>query len=185
MFVKYLMNNPEDYRGSVKLIQDGMAYSSVETLDDDMTELDEAEVTMVKDKTDGAWLSNRDFYLAKIDELSDLVRASHMEVGVRTIDIEYRQVQKSLEDWQKAGSPTNDVPIEIQCWADINGETLQWAVDDISSEMGRLEEFVKQLRVARLTAKYEIRNAVPDDVVSTYEYHRGVIESMKNTDPDY
>lgn len=185
MFVKYQMQNPDDYRGSVKLIQDDAAYSSVEVLDDDMVELDQSEIDMVKGKTDGIWLTNRELYLSKIDALSDSVRASHMEVGVKTIDIEYRQVQRSMEEWEAAGSPTNDVPIEIQCWADINGETLQWAVDDIKLQMGQLEEFVKQLRVARLTAKYEIRTANPSDVVSTYETHAANIEAMRNTDPDY
>lgn len=185
MFAKYQMQTPNDYRGSVKLIRDNVAYTSVEVLDDDMTELDPSEVTMVKDTTDGVWLSSREFYLAKIDELSDKIRASHMEIGVRTIDIEYRQVQKSLEAWEAKNSPLDNVPPEIQCWADINNETVQWAVDDIKREMSMLEDFVAQLRTARLTAKHEIRNASVGDVETTYDTHAQIITSMRNTSPDH
>tara|TARA_B100000700_G_scaffold208593_1_gene229273 strand:+ start:27049 stop:27612 length:564 start_codon:yes stop_codon:yes gene_type:complete len=187
MFVKYTMTGPEDYRGSVKLVYGDMAYSSVEVLGDDMTELDQTEIDFVKEKTDGVWLTMREYYLSEIDRISDEVRVSHMEVGFRSIDIEYRQVEEAIREWEEAGSPTTEgsVPLEIQVWADVKGETVSWAVNDIKVEMGRLKEFVRQLRAARLVAKAEIRTAATADVVSTFENHKAIIEGMRNTDPQY
>lgn len=185
MFVKYPMAGPKDYRGSVKLIYGELAYSSVEILDDDMVELTDSEVTFVKEKAGDVWLSMRDNLLANIDELSDVVRVSHMEVGMRSIDIEYRQVQNAVYTWESQGSPMDVVPIEIQCWADVNSETVQWAVDDIRAQMTDLENFVSQLRVMRLTAKSEIRNAATADVETVYQQHYDAIAAMENKTPEY
>ena len=173
MFVKYVMTDVSDYRGNVRLIvrnelSQEIAYSAAEVFDSDMVELTQIEVDAILDRSPGIWYSNRNSLILKVDEYSDNIRQSHLEVGSNTIDLEYKQVEEVLLAWQAAGSDPNTVPPEISVWQQVTGETLTWVVNDIETQIYGYKNVVSAIRSIRLLGKQAIRDAPVSDLETTY-----------------
>lgn len=184
MFVKYVMSSPKDYRGNVKLIvrneqRQEIAYSKVETVDADMIELIENEVTLVKEKTDGQWLDLRSELKYKIDMLADEIRKSYLEAGYTTIDLEYIQVENVLNEWEAKGKPSNDVPEDITVWKEVTGKDLEWTVSDIRAAINDYRQTISGIRRIRLTAKRDLDSASISTLKSVYDQAVQDLEALR------
>ena len=174
MFYKYLMTSSKDLRGTLKLIvrthtNTEVAYVSSENPDDDMVRLVDAEITLVKNKTDNRWLSQRDELKCELDTYSDEIRALVLDMGVNTIYYEYNQVESKLLGWESRGSNPNTVPDELLSWMETTEETLEWVINDVKSAIFKYKTFVSEVRRIRLLGKKSITNCPPDKIESEYK----------------
>lgn len=173
MYVKYVMQSPTDYRGTVKLIvrnssgQD-LAYSAVASQDADMVVLVTAEIDLVKDATNGVWPDIREALGIEIDAYADDVRKLLRPPMAETVDVEYLQVETALNEWEAAGSDPNTVPGEVSVWATIKGETLEWAINDIRTAVTQLRTTIQSIRQSRLQGKENVFTAPDPDVENAY-----------------
>jgi len=191
VFVKYVMVDNSDYRGHVKLVvrnaqSQEVAYSQVVELDDDMVVLSADEIRLVKKHSPGVWYDKREQHILAIDQLADSIRQSWLEVGTNTIDLEYRQVEQTLNEWQAAGSDPNDIPEDLLIWKDVTGQTLEWVVNDISTQIQGYKMVLSGIRRARLTGKKALRDAPDDQLEAVYANVLVQLESMRGSsnDPD-
>ena len=190
MYVKYPMVDDNDYRGNVALIVGSasgpdIAYSSVDSLDDDMVVLVEAEIELVRQRTGVTdWLPMRDDYRRQLDVLADEIRESYKYPGRMTIDMEYAQVELVLRDWQAAGSPPDDVPDELQVWQDVTGNDLAWVVNDIESSIVQHRTMISSIRRLRLMGKMELATVEESELKSVFESYSAQLEAIRAV-PDY
>lgn len=188
-FFKYLMETPNDYRGEVKLVErDGgvdVAYTTTATPDSDMEEINVDEADRIQRLCSGSWLDAVKQYLVDIDLAADEVRKSYMDIGHDTIDTEYQQVKEVLLEWQRDGADPNNVPEEILCWAEANGNSLDWAIEDIQREMILHRELIRNVRKIRLEGKAKIKNAPASNAKQLRDETVGMLRSMKKSKFDH
>jgi hypothetical protein len=189
MYVKYPMQGPTDYRGNVALVvasPDGkdIAYSTVDSIDTDMTELIEDEVALVTEQTGTAWLSVQEEYRKRLDALADSVRDSYKYPGQNTIDMEYEQVALVLKEWQAGGSVPEEVPDEILVWQEITGESLAWVVNDIEQSIASHRLMIKTIRRLRLMGKKAINDVPSDQIQAVYNQYATQLEAIRAV-PDF
>lgn len=159
MFVKYIMDSPEDYRGNVRLVkrdmetEDDVAYTSVDVIEPDMTELTPAEKLEIERVTGGEWLTERQEYQRQLDIKADDIRRSYLYNGPYTVVEEYTQVEKATLAWEAAGKPMDAVPHEISVWADIKQRSIDWAYNDIKQATFFYRSMLTSVRELRLRGK--------------------------------
>lgn len=182
MFVKYIMQNEQDYRGWVKLIattvQGDIAYSDVEVVENDMVLLTPAEITLVKTTTDGQWISIKESLIRRIDDKADIVRKSFKLAGADTIDLEYHQVEDRLNRWIANGSDLKDIPDEVVVWAEVNAQDIEWAISDIQAAMLLYRDSIKIIRRLRLEAKQFIIAAEPGYAKPVYDVYSRILDDL-------
>lgn len=190
MYVKYTMQNPQDYRGHVALIvgtPDGtdIAYSNSDVIDEDMVELVEDEVVLVLNQVPNIdWLVTRDQLRKKLDVIADNVRQSHLFPGKFTIDSEYAQVELALKEWRESGSPSDDVPDELVVWQEISGKDLSWVINDIEMQIAGFRMMISSVRRLRLVGKKALANAPDAELQNVYDLYVSQLEEFKAV-PDY
>lgn len=189
MYCKYEMVGQTDYRGNVALIVEtsegkDVAYATVDVLDDDMVELIETEVALVKRRTGVDWLSVQEEYRKRLDALADAIRDSYKYPGQKTIDMEYAQVDLELRQWQAAGSDPANVPDEIQVWQDVTGQSLAWVVNDIEQSIDLHRQMISGIRRLRLMGKKTINEVPSDQIETVYNQYAVQLEAMRAV-PDF
>jgi len=189
MYCKYEMKGQTDYRGNVALIVEtsegnDVAYSTVDALDADMVELVEAEVALVKRRTELPWLSVQEEYRKRLDALADEIRDSYKYPGQKTIEMEYGQVDLTLRQWKEAGSDPTTVPDEIQVWQDVTGQTLAWVVNDIEQSIGLQRQMIADIRRLRLMGKKTINEVSSDQIQTVYDQYATQLEAIRAV-PDF
>ncbi|RKR02588.1 hypothetical protein C7446_2306 [Kushneria sinocarnis] len=99
--------------------------------------------------------------IARIDTRAGAVRAAYASDGI-LVDAEYQQALTAAQNWDAAGRPADDVPDDVQAWADATGNDAGWAADDIISTAEAWSHALSQIRRVRLTGKEAIRAAADD-----------------------
>lgn len=186
MYVKYEMNADDDYRGNVLLVfvnenNQSIAYTEIEVPDADMTPLVETEIAQVKEHTGNRdWLTHRQHLQREIDRLADEIRVSHLHAGPMSILAEYEQTDQALSAWEEAGSDMNNVPMEVTCWAEAEGETVEWAIADIKTTTLMFRYLVREIRRIRLLGKAQMRNLPFEEIDAAFEQRRIELEALRS-----
>lgn len=163
MFVKYIMASPTDYRGNVRLVKrdlvtdDDIAFSSVDSIEPDMTTLTLEEKKDVERVIGTEWLTERQEYQRQLDIKADEIRRSYLYNGPYTVVEEYAQVELVTKAWEAAGKPMDAVPPEIAVWADIKQRSVEWAYTDIKQATVFYRSMLTGVRELRLRGKEAMR----------------------------
>lgn len=175
MYVKYQMNSGDDYRGNVKLVvrvgDVEIAYSNVVEVGPGMVLLTPTEIELVNSEAPGLWLTEREEFQRRLDEVADEIRASYLYNGPRSISEEYRQVETVTRRWIAQGSPSHSVPEELSVWAQLNDQTAEWAAQSVLEASEFYRGAILALRTLRLTGKREMRTIDASELQSRYEHY--------------
>lgn len=72
--------------------------------------------------------------------------------------LEYAEAEASATAFKAAGYE-GDAPESVQCWADVKGESAQWAADDILATAATWRSAQSAIRATRLAQKESARSA--------------------------
>lgn len=183
MHVKYLMKSPQDYRGNVKLVVGAgagdVAYSNVSEVDDDMIPLIPSEISLVLQESPGLWLTEREEYQRRLDDKADQIRLSYLYNGRSTIVEEYKQVEEVANRWIAAGKPTDAIPQELTLWAEINNQSVEWALQSVLHAAGLYRGMVLAMRNLRLRGKHDMKILPREQLLPTLETYLEQMEAYR------
>lgn len=190
MFVKYIMENSQDYRGNVRLVKrdvetnDDVAYASVDTIEADMTQLTAAEKLEIERTIGGEWLTERQEYQRQLDVKADEIRRSYLYNGPYTVVEEYAQVEQVTLEWEAVGKPMNAVPPEISVWADIKQKSVDWAYNDIKQATFFYRSMLTGVRELRLRGKEAMKILPANQLKEHLEAYMEQLEQLR-CPPEY
>lgn len=93
--------------------------------------------------------------LAHIDTAAGETRSFFVSPGELT-DAEYQQTQRAVERWRSNGSPSNDVPSELQSGAKYDGLSIEAEAQKIEQMAAGMELITDAVRTVRLDAKGQV-----------------------------
>ena len=168
------MATSDDYRGIVALITrdvsgNEIAYSEVAVKDQDMIDLIQAEIDLVEAELGHTWEDVRVQYQARIVDLANKRRVSVVIGDDSSEYVESLQVRRVIDEWEAAGSPSGDVPDEIDTYATLNGLTAAQAVTEIRAGLSATSSKIVQIRNIRLSALDDLTAATAANLESTYD----------------
>lgn len=185
MYVKYVMKDPEDYRGHIELIykneaQISIAYANVSSKEHGMVPLVQQEIEQIEQRTRRKWLSLKDKFIQSIDRISDSVRLSYLNTGTQTVDIEYIHVADQIENWRKSKRSIDDLPDEVIVWSEVSCQSLEWALNDIENKVLFFKEVLRLIRRYRLLGKAKLTKAEDKDLPVIYNDIVSKLEALRN-----
>jgi len=144
-----------DFRGKTVYFVDGST-----AVIDSLGQLPEGALLNPHPRTKEVLVHLRESAKAYIDHAAGRARSAMTSSGFG-IEEEYRIAAEEAARWIRSGSPSNDVPLSVQIWADARKTTAERAAADIVRASTEWNEAILKIRAIRLQGKAAIDSA-PD-----------------------
>lgn len=133
------------------------------------------EASEIEAMRSSVFTNNRADLVRQIDLNADEIYGN--VVGNRTT--EYTMAEADAKAYVEAGYP-DDAPPSVAVWAQIKGETLKWAAEDITQTAAAWRTAQNAIRAQRLSHKEQARKAEDEEALEIVaQSWRGFVTNVK------